>query len=427
MVSSSGLSLPLGSTMVPFIASGFEVQLAVARCHVTAKASGLSETRLGERVFCWDREAHPMPIPYFSTSGRRPHIWRIRGEGWRELLLSKQWVMRGAYATKQIRRRQVVVTIVEKHDDYFLCRFQLKDDLWADISAESREREALQRRSAFELVQATASEATDSDVIDSEFAEDDEAVGIGLMFASPQELERACSNNVDYLDSDGKILAERIFQREATGLILDREQHERLARQAERWLEKLRSAVSDTEYIHPTLDYEAGVLLAEFYPEAMSRFLSQAHRNRNGDPRSGDPDFNALADRLQLWRADFHGEATLELRVRTYFSVTHALAALEELAGVMFADVLAWGTKDEPDIAAAPAETDAFAIVVRGAYNQRTFKTTSRRYRFFLVSDAGVTQLSAQEASRSPSFRTAVVDRPWRRNLRWPAKLANGN
>ena len=140
-----------------------------------------------------------MPTPYFSSSGRRPHLWRIRAEGIRELLLSKRWTMCGAYAAKHIRRRQVMVTVVEKNDDYFLCRFQFKDDLWADVTAESREHEASLRRSTFKVVQGTASEATDSDSMDSELAEDDEAVGIGLTFALPQEFERVRLNNADYL------------------------------------------------------------------------------------------------------------------------------------------------------------------------------------------------------------------------------------
>ena len=171
--------------------------------------------------------------------------------------------MCGAYAAKDIRRRQVMVTIVEKHDDYFLCRFQRKNDLWADVTADFRGREASQRRSAFKVVQGTASETRDSDSMDSGLAEEDsEAVGIGLSFASPQELDQIRLNNADYLDGDGQILADRILQREAGGLILDRRRHEQLAREAERWLEELRSAIPDTEHISPALDYEAGVLLA---------------------------------------------------------------------------------------------------------------------------------------------------------------------
>lgn len=335
--------------------------------------------------------------------------------------------MCGAYATKHIRRRLVMVTIIEKHADYFLCRFQLKDDFWADITAQFREGEASQRRRTFDVVQGTASEVTDSDEANSALPEDDEAVGIGLMFASPHELERARSNYADYLDGDGKILADRILQRQAASLLLNRQRHEYLARQAERCLENLRSAVPDTEYISPALQYEAGVLLTELYPEDMGTFLRDTYKNRNGDPRSSDPDFNTLADRLDLWRADFHGEATLELRFRAYFSVKHAISAFNELPSVMFTEVSDESVEGQPDIAAVPAGADAFAVVVRGAYNQCTLKTTSRRYRFFLVSDTRVTQLSSDEASCSLPFRAAVVDRPWRHRLRWPAKLAGVN
>ena len=364
-----------------------------------------------------------MPIPYVERSGRRPHLWRIRADGWREFLLSKGWKMSGAYSAKQIRRRLVVVTIVEKHNDHFLCRFQLKDDLWADATTAFREREAVRRRGALKAIQGTAGAPADSVSIDSDLAEDDEAVGIGLTFASPQEVERAFANNADYLDGEGDVLADRVLQREATRLLLDPERHGRLARSAERCLAKLRAAAPDTEHISPALDYEAGVLLAELYPEGVEAFLGEAYKDRDGHPRCGDPEFNALADRLRLWRVDFHGEATLELRFRAHFSVTHAIAAFEELPGVMFAEVSAEDMENQPDIAVAPVETDTHAVVVRGAYNQRTYRTTYRRYRFFLVSDTGVTQLSSQEASRLASFRTAVADRPWRHKLRWQAKF----
>ena len=367
-----------------------------------------------------------MPIPYVRGSGRRPHTWCIRADGWRDFFLSKGWTMRGAYSEKHIRHRLVVVKILEEHDDYYLCRFQLKDDLWADATAAFREREAEQRRGAFRVVQGAAGEATASAATATEWAEDDEAVGIGLTFASPADVERAWSNHADYLDGDGKVLADRILQREATGLLLDRDRLERLAQQAEGWLERLRSAIPDTEHLHSAADYESGVLVAELYPEDAGTFLEQAYKNRNGDPRCRDPKFNALADRLGLWRVDFHGEATLQFRFREYFSVTHAIAALEELPGVAFAEATPEYTDDQPDIAVAPAGVGECALVVRGAYNERTFTTTSRRYRFFLVSEMGVTQLSSEEASRSSSFRDAVADRPWRRRLRWPARHGRG-
>ncbi len=365
-----------------------------------------------------------MPIPYFESSGRRPHVRRIRADGWRELLLSKGWTMRGAFSEKHIRRRLVVVTILEKHDAYFLCQFQLKDDLWADVTAASREREAAQRRGAFKVVPDTFREAADSDSVDSELEEDDAVIGIGLTFSSPREMERVFANGPAYSDDDGDILANRIVQSEAKGLLLDPEWHECLAQASARCLQTLRAAVPDVEHINPVPDYEAGVLMVALYQSDVETFLSGAYRNRNGDPRCAArkfSPFNALADRLGLWRVDFHGEWMLELRFRAHFSVTHAIAAFEELSTVVYAEVSPEYMENCPDIAMATAESDLHAVAVRGAYNERTFRTTSRRYRFFLVSDKDVTQLSSKEASCLAAFRTAVADRPWRRRLRWPA------
>ncbi len=299
-----------------------------------------------------------MPIPYFPSSGRRPHLWRIRAEGYRDLLLSKRWTMCGAYAAKDIRRRMVMVTIVEEHDDYYLCRFQLKDDFWADITAEFREREASQLQSSFKVVQGIATETKNSNAMDSELTEADEAIGgrFGWFFDSPSDRERALANNADYLDDEGEILANRILQRKATGLLLDQDRHERLSLQMENCLENLRSAVPDTEYIDPVLDYEAGLLWVELYPEDLNTIIEEAYKNGNGDPRFGNPDFNALADRLELWRAGYVGDEILELRFRAYFSVTHAIAALEQLPGVMYAGVSDEGMDDQLDIALGPAQ-----------------------------------------------------------------------
>lgn len=75
-----------------------------------------------------------MAVPRYSHSGRRPHYWRLRAEGYRELLSSKNWRFRGAYAAKSIHGREVMLIIVEKGADTFLCRLQLKDDLWSVIT-----------------------------------------------------------------------------------------------------------------------------------------------------------------------------------------------------------------------------------------------------------------------------------------------------
>ena len=73
-----------------------------------------------------------MPIPYFPHSGRRKHYWKLRSEGYRELMMANGWGMRGAYAEKSIKGATIMQTIVRKEATYFLCCFQRKDDFWAD-------------------------------------------------------------------------------------------------------------------------------------------------------------------------------------------------------------------------------------------------------------------------------------------------------
>ena len=365
-----------------------------------------------------------MTIPDFPSSGRRPHLWRIRADGYRELLLSKRWTMHGGYASKKIHRRDVMVTIAEKHADYFLCRFQLKDDFWARISADHRAREASQRRSSFRLIQSApgVDGTTASDEMNRHLAEgEDDAVDLPAVLADHIDFEPIQGNKWN-LETGGQILADRLLQVEGAGLILDGERHARLSREAERRLEQLRLAFPEFYDLEPNLDYEPGVLAADFDPETVERLLRGAYRKQNRDPRFGDPHLDALAERLGLWRAEFHEESVLKLFFREYFSVKRGVAALKELAGVVYAEASDSMVGDQPDLAGAPAGDDGYVFAVRGGYNARTGNRKSRGFRFFVVSDAGVILVSAQEASRSPDFRAVVRERGWRRKLRWPIR-----
>ena len=109
-----------------------------------------------------------MSTSYYSSSGRRPHLWRIRAEGHRELLIAKGWGLCGGYARKRIHGREVMVTTVEKNSDYDLCRFQLKDDFWTKATADARQREALERRSFFKIVQSGSNAVDQPDRIPDE-------------------------------------------------------------------------------------------------------------------------------------------------------------------------------------------------------------------------------------------------------------------
>ena len=109
-----------------------------------------------------------MPIPYYPTSRRKPHYWKIRRKGFRELQLLKGWGMRGAYASKMIRGEEVMQTIARKTDDHYLCCFRLKSDFWSLITTRAREEEAEERRAIFQLVKGKSNQSIRSTLIDDE-------------------------------------------------------------------------------------------------------------------------------------------------------------------------------------------------------------------------------------------------------------------
>jgi hypothetical protein len=64
------------------------------------------------------------------------HYWKLRNPGSRELLLSKGWHMKGAYAEKFIDGKAVMLKTVVEHPAHILCSVQYKADFWAEIIAE---------------------------------------------------------------------------------------------------------------------------------------------------------------------------------------------------------------------------------------------------------------------------------------------------
>jgi hypothetical protein len=97
-----------------------------------------------------------MPIPYFRGTGRGKHLWKIRREGYRALLIASRWHLKGGYTEKRIRGVWVMQTIARTEDDHYVCCFLRRDDFWAESTRRARETEALERRSSFALVVATA-------------------------------------------------------------------------------------------------------------------------------------------------------------------------------------------------------------------------------------------------------------------------------
>jgi len=94
-----------------------------------------------------------MGTPFLGTRKRRPHYWKLRAEGARELFIKHGWGLCGGYARKTIRGREVMMTVASKGKDFCLYCFEFKADRWADIAMAARCREARERRSSFRLVE----------------------------------------------------------------------------------------------------------------------------------------------------------------------------------------------------------------------------------------------------------------------------------
>lgn len=93
-----------------------------------------------------------MDIPYLSGSGRRPHYWALRSDGFHELLDKNCWQLRGAHLEKTIHGNRVMLTVVEETPQHVLCCLLLREDYWAGLTAQLREKHAKSRRSSFRII-----------------------------------------------------------------------------------------------------------------------------------------------------------------------------------------------------------------------------------------------------------------------------------
>jgi hypothetical protein len=66
----------------------------------------------------------------------KPHVWRLRKEGFIEFLVKKGWRFRGTYAAKMGRRGEIILRRLEEGPTFYRCKFQLKADFWAELIEE---------------------------------------------------------------------------------------------------------------------------------------------------------------------------------------------------------------------------------------------------------------------------------------------------
>lgn len=77
-----------------------------------------------------------MGAPDFGK--RKPHYWKLRAAGTRDLFIKHGWGLCGGYARKSIRGREVMMTMATKGQEFGLYRFSLKDEARAGIAMAAR-------------------------------------------------------------------------------------------------------------------------------------------------------------------------------------------------------------------------------------------------------------------------------------------------
>jgi hypothetical protein len=83
---------------------------------------------------------------HVKRSGRRPHLWKLRRKGFRELIIRHNWGLRGAYASKFIGGREIMMRTVEETEGYTVVLLMIKDDFWAGITNDFERHNAAKRQ-----------------------------------------------------------------------------------------------------------------------------------------------------------------------------------------------------------------------------------------------------------------------------------------
>ena len=64
-----------------------------------------------------------MKYPNYQHSGKVPHLWKIRRDGFNEFVKAKGWKLRSVFAEKQIGNVTYIQMVQEFNDDFFVVLF----------------------------------------------------------------------------------------------------------------------------------------------------------------------------------------------------------------------------------------------------------------------------------------------------------------
>ncbi len=71
---------------------------------------------------------------------RKPHLWRIRKQDFKDRLIERNWIMTGGYWEKGLADDLLIVRILMEEQNYFLCKFQFKSDFREQTRIERKDK-----------------------------------------------------------------------------------------------------------------------------------------------------------------------------------------------------------------------------------------------------------------------------------------------
>ena len=223
--------------------------------------------------------------------------------------------------------------------------------------------------------------------------------------------ERMASPSVQQPDeiTDAQVLADRILQRQGTGLLLETVHRDQLIREIGQVLIQVRTAYPELADVSPRLDYRPGMLLVGLVPALLAGTMLA--ERENGVP-TGFAKFDALNALLGLQHAQvFRRTGVAALHFGKPVNLEAATRAYLKIPGVQFAQPDAQ-LGDGPDMAVSSAR-GTWHVAVREAWGDCPSGCIHEELSFFTVHDGTVRRIENAQALQEDRFSALIASRGW--------------
>ena len=213
--------------------------------------------------------------------------------------------------------------------------------------------------------------------------------------------------------ADAVVLADRLLQRESTGLLLDPVQRDRLIHEIGQVLARIRDAYPAIVEISARQADEPGMLLLGLELDLLKVVSGLAeHKNGSITVRTGHVEFDALNAKLGLSDAQlFRHAGVVVLHFGGLVNLEAACRAYQRIPGVRFAEPdIRLG--DGPDIEVSKVQ-GTWYVIVRKAWGDCPSGCIHEELLFFTVENGKVSRVEASQAMEKAGFAAIVANRGW--------------